>query len=97
MHTLTIKIQDNVLDKVIYFLSHLPKHEVEIIEDKIEPKSSQEETQIAKVFSTVQMINSFKVDREALFEPKEFYGVLSQSKQSIDDYLANSRNEWEAK
>lgn len=65
MHTLTIKIQDNVVDKVIYFLSHLPKNEVEIIEDKIEPKSSQKESQIAKVFSSVQIdMSNFKFDRE---------------------------------
>ena len=85
MHTLTLKIQDNVLDKVIYFLSHLPKQEVEIIEDKIEPKIFQVD------------MNSFKDDKEELFEPKEFYGVLSHNKKSIDDYLANSRNEWEEK
>jgi len=85
MHTLTLKIQDNVLDKVIYFLSHLPKQEVEIIEDKIEPKTFQVD------------MSSFKDDKKELFDPKEFYGILSQNKKSIDDYLANSRDEWEEK
>ena len=33
MHTLKINIQDNVFDKVIYFLQNLPKNEVEIISD----------------------------------------------------------------
>lgn len=29
------------------------------------------------------------------FNPKEFYGISAQSKQSIDGYLASSREEWE--
>jgi len=32
MHTLKLKIEDSVFDKVIYFLKNLPKNEVEIIE-----------------------------------------------------------------
>jgi hypothetical protein len=35
MHTLRLNIQDNVFEKVIYFLRNLPKNEVEIIEDKV--------------------------------------------------------------
>ncbi|MDD4855873.1 MAG: hypothetical protein PHQ22_00770 [Sulfuricurvum sp.] len=35
MHTLTLKVHDSVLDKIIYFLNSLPKYEVEIIEDKV--------------------------------------------------------------
>lgn len=34
MHTLKLNIQDSVFDKVYYFLSNLPKNEVEIIEEK---------------------------------------------------------------
>ena len=34
MHTITLKISDNVLDKIRYFLSHLPKQDVEIILDE---------------------------------------------------------------
>ena len=33
MHTLKLKIEDSVFDKVIYFLKNLPKDEVEIVED----------------------------------------------------------------
>ncbi len=29
MHTLKLKIEDSVFDKVIYFLQNLPKHEVD--------------------------------------------------------------------
>jgi len=35
MHTLKLNIQDNVIDKVIYFLQNLPKNEVEIVEKTI--------------------------------------------------------------
>ena len=35
MHAITLNVQDNVFDKVIYFLQNLPKNEVEIVEDKI--------------------------------------------------------------
>jgi hypothetical protein len=34
MHTLKLNIQDSVYDKIYYFLSNLPKNEIEIIEDK---------------------------------------------------------------
>lgn len=40
MHTLKIRIEDSVLDKVIYFLKHLPQNEVMIVEDKMEVVSS---------------------------------------------------------
>lgn len=35
MHTLKLNIQDNVFEKVIYFLNNLPKNDIEIVEDKI--------------------------------------------------------------
>ena len=35
MHTIKLNIQDNVFDKVYYFLSNLPKNEVEIVENTI--------------------------------------------------------------
>ena len=64
MHTLTLRIQDNVLDKIIYFLNNLPKNEVEIIEDKIESIHPKKESQIIKVFSSVQVdMSNFKFDR----------------------------------
>lgn len=40
MHTLKIRVEDSVLDKVVYFLKHLPQNEVMIIEDKMELISS---------------------------------------------------------
>lgn len=35
MHTLKLNIQDDVFDKVIYFLNNLPKNDIEIVENKI--------------------------------------------------------------
>jgi len=35
MHTIKLKIEDSVFDKVIYFLENLPSNEVEIIEEKM--------------------------------------------------------------
>lgn len=35
MHTLKLKVQDGVFDKIMYFLQNLPKNEVEIVEDKV--------------------------------------------------------------
>lgn len=35
MHTVKLHIEDKVFDKVYYFLSNLPKNEVEIVEDII--------------------------------------------------------------
>ena len=43
MHSIRLDIQDNVFDKVIYFLSNLPKNEVKIVEDKILKDSSFDE------------------------------------------------------
>ncbi len=64
MHTLTLKIQDNVLDKIIYFLSNLPKDEVEIIEDKLETEHKKSENQLVKAFSNAQVdMSNFKFDR----------------------------------
>ena len=34
MHSIRVEIQDNVFDKVIYFLKNLPKNEVTIVEEK---------------------------------------------------------------
>ena len=39
MHTLTLKVQDSVLDKVLYFLKNLPKQEVIIVSDQIEKEN----------------------------------------------------------
>jgi len=34
VHTLKLKVQDSVFDKIMYFLQNLPKNEVEVIEEK---------------------------------------------------------------
>ena len=35
MHRLILDVNDSVMDKIIYFLSHLPKNDVKIVQDKI--------------------------------------------------------------
>jgi hypothetical protein len=35
MHTLKLNIEDSVFDKVLYFLQNLPKHDVEIVDEKL--------------------------------------------------------------
>ena len=42
MHTLKLKIQDAVFDKIMYFLQNLPKNEVEIVEEKIQTENKQD-------------------------------------------------------
>lgn len=34
MHRLVLDVNDSVMDKVIYFLNHLPKKDVKIIKDE---------------------------------------------------------------
>ena len=48
MHTLKLKIEDSVFEKVIYFLQNLPKHEVEIIDDIADDDWSHLEEEIDK-------------------------------------------------
>ena len=48
MHTIKLNIQDKVFDKVYYFLSNLPKDEVEIIENKVLEDWSHLESEIEK-------------------------------------------------
>ncbi len=48
MHTLKLKIEDSVFDKVIYFLQNLPKHEVEIIDNIVDDDWSYLEKEIDK-------------------------------------------------
>ncbi len=33
MHSIRLEIEDSVFEKVIYFLQHLPKNEVKIVEE----------------------------------------------------------------
>ncbi len=48
MHTIKLNIQDNVFDKVIYFLNNLPSSEVEIVEDTIIDDCTHLEVEIDK-------------------------------------------------
>jgi len=53
MHSIRLDIQDNVFDKVIYFLNNLPKNEVKIVENSfIEEDWSQLELEIDKGLSS---------------------------------------------
>ena len=44
MHTITLKVQDHVLDKIVYFLHNLPKKDVQIISDKSESSVDKQNT-----------------------------------------------------
>jgi len=48
MHTIKLQVEDSVLDKVIYFLKHLPKDEVKIVEDITDDDWSYLEEEIEK-------------------------------------------------
>jgi len=48
MHTVKLNIQDNVFDKVIYFLQNLPSNEVEIVEETVVEDWSHLESEIDK-------------------------------------------------
>jgi len=50
MHRLTLDVQDNVLDKIFYFLNNLPTKEVKIIKDEI-TKAEQKTTKKLKSIS----------------------------------------------
>lgn len=52
MRTIKLNIQDNVFDKVYYFLSNLPKSEVEIIEYANQDDLSTLESEIEKSLSS---------------------------------------------
>ena len=52
MRTIKLNIQDNVFDKVYYFLSNLPKSEVEIVEYTNEDDLSTLESEIETSLSS---------------------------------------------
>lgn len=43
MHRLTLDVQDNVVDKIFYFLKNLPLKEVKIVSDEIVSKEKGED------------------------------------------------------
>jgi hypothetical protein len=61
MHSISLRIHDKVIDKVMYFLENLPENEVEILEDSyVVPQEG-----IAKKLNAVSLQTSgFKFDRE---------------------------------
>ena len=64
MHTLTLKISDNVLDKITYFLSHLPKKDVEIISDKLDEEIPKDKEITAFSNHSANTINEWKDENE---------------------------------
>jgi hypothetical protein len=63
MHTLTLKVHDSVVDKIIYFLSSLPKYEVEIVEDKVVNEKKIKDTKEQDIFQkTSGLLSDRNVD-----------------------------------
>ncbi len=60
MHSIRLDIQDNVFDKVIYFLNNLPINEVKIIDDVTDTKKKQ----VHKLSSIKLHTKDFKFNRE---------------------------------
>lgn len=60
MHTLTLRIEDNVFDKVMYFLKNLPQKEVVIIADTIDKGSNDD-------FISFMVKNPVKVEKNINF------------------------------
>jgi len=65
MHTLTIKVHDRVLDKIVYFLNNLPKQDIEIISGKKENKKNEED------FISFLVQNPIKVEKDLMFLSRE--------------------------
>jgi len=61
MHSISLRIHDKVIDKVMYFLENLPENEVEILEDSyVVP----EEGKAKKLNAVSLQTRGFKFDRE---------------------------------
>lgn len=65
MHTITIKVNDKVFDKVVYFLNNLPKRDIEIISNKSEYKREGED------FISFLANNPVKVEKDTTFLTRE--------------------------
>lgn len=59
MRTIKLNIQDNVFDKVYYFLSNLPKSEVEIVEYSNEDDLSTLESEIENSLNSKVLKKSY--------------------------------------
>lgn len=67
MHSIRLEIEDSVFEKVIYFLQHLPKNEVKIVEDinKTSSKSTKSDSDV-KAYSnhSANLIEEWKESEE---------------------------------
>ena len=67
MHSIKLEIEDSVFEKVIYFLQHLPKNEVKIVEDinKTSSKSTKSDSDV-KAYSnhSANLIEEWKESEE---------------------------------
>jgi hypothetical protein len=70
MHTITLKIQDHVLDKVVYFLNNLPKKDVQIVSDKSEYSADKESIKNDDFISKL-MENPVHLDKNVRFLSRE--------------------------
>lgn len=58
MHTITLNVKDSIYDKIIYFLKHLPKNEIEITQNKKVQKRD-------RAFNSISLnTKGFKFNRE---------------------------------
>ncbi len=65
MHTLTIKVHERVLDKIVYFLDNLPKQDIEIISNQVEDVDKRED------FISFLAHNPIKVEPDLKFFSRE--------------------------
>ena len=56
MHRLVIDVNENVLDKIIYFLNHLPQKDVRVLRDEV----IEENTKNTSIDFSQYNIESFK-------------------------------------
>lgn len=75
MHSIKLRINDRVIDKVLYFLESLPKDEVEIVEDSLVPSPQKS----AMLLSAVSLQTSgYKFDREEASSPSIMKGEANE-------------------
>jgi len=61
MHSINLRINDKVIDKVLYFLENLPKNEVEIVENSY---VLQQKSIVKKLNAVALHTSGFKFNRE---------------------------------
>lgn len=70
MHTITLKVQDHVLDKVVYFLNNLPIKDVQIVSDESEDIIDKESIKNDDFISKL-MENPVHLDKNIRFLSRE--------------------------